>query len=132
MKENEGKRFAYFAVPKGKLEDLRLAISNNQLKQTSRLCDTVFLEDDLNKGKVIEGKCLNSKLWRLQKDAIPKLFLSNSNVFVLHLLFSDICLRCKPTAKHSSIRNPLKALNIPNKPVAHRKTTQIVTVQKNL
>jgi hypothetical protein len=65
-----------FDVSKGMLEEWRLAIGNTEFKKSSKLCDTHFLEEDIIKGKVIGGQFFHSKLWRLRKDAVPKLFLS--------------------------------------------------------
>ncbi len=77
VKENEGEKFSLFGVPKDKLEEWRVAISSNQLKKTSKLCDAHFSGEDIIKGSIIGGQLyLNDKYWRLRKNAIPKLFIS--------------------------------------------------------
>ena len=76
VKENGGK-FALFSVPKDKLEEWKIAIGNNDVKQTSRLCDAHFDDEDIIKGKEIGGMFYSfDKSWRLKKLAIPKLLIS--------------------------------------------------------
>ena len=76
VKEN-GEKFALFGVPKDKLEEWRIAIGNNDLKQTSKLCDAHFDDEDIIKGKEIGGMFYSyGKSWRLKRFSIPKLFIS--------------------------------------------------------
>ena len=77
VKENERKT-ALFGVPKDKLDIWRSAISNNQLKSSSKLCDAHFDDDVIIEGKVIgETFFPNEKYWKLQKGAIPTLFIGD-------------------------------------------------------
>ena len=76
VKENDNQKSGFLSVPNDKLEDWKLAIGNNELKQTSRLCEIHFKNADVVRGKSINRKFYLNKHWRLTHNALPKVLVS--------------------------------------------------------
>ena len=89
VKENDNQKSGLFCVPKDKLEEWKRAIGNNELKQTSRLCEVHFKDEDVVRGKSIDGKFYFNKNWRLSPNALPKLLVSKYMLYYRFAMFSS-------------------------------------------
>lgn len=70
-----------FLPPKKAIEKWRTVITKMGLKESSSICLRHFDEEDISKGRIIEGVYLNHyKRWRLREGAMPLHFLAKKTI----------------------------------------------------
>ena len=74
--DQENEKNHFFHATELNIENWQTVVTKPGLNKSSRLCNRHFDQDDIVKGKTIQGVFYPAQFWRLKPGTIPKHFLS--------------------------------------------------------
>lgn len=83
-KTTDNGKISLFLVPKSSFQAFQACIPTVKLSSTSRLCSRHFDDDDIVKGKTIQGVFYPNLRWYLKPGAIPKHLLKSGIIYTLY------------------------------------------------